>query len=386
MKIIYLLINRFNERDYHRFGFKILETNGHKVEAWDCINLIYSNINGLNEIRNTTRIESYVKQFTNFDQLNESINRLESNTIVVLLGNINEFGFSKIIRKFNKRKIKYGIVYLANLPNIQVPYSLKIFLCIKNPKILFDKIKINIRFKDKLNLHTEINPDFILFSGKSIKKKIDKIYPKVKTKISVPSFDFDYYFKEINNIEVKESNYAVFIDEDNLNHPDLIYHNTSLNVNDKYYLDDLNNYFEKFESMTNLKVLIAGHPKGNYEKKNNNFNGRNIILNSTKELIKNSRVVLTHCSTSISYAILAKKPIIFLNSSKYRGDYQYLIEVMSRELGQKPINISKKIFNIRIPLTNRKIYKKYELNYLNNSKLNKNYSSTWELFNKYIGS
>ena len=327
MKIIYLLINRFNERDYHRFGFKILETNGHKVEAWDCINLIYSNINGLNEIRNTTRIESYVKKFTNFDQLNESINRLESNTIVVLLGNINEFGFSKIIRKFNKRKIKYGIVYLANLPNIQVPYSLKIFLCIKNPKILFD-----------------------------------------------------------NNIEVKESNYAVFIDEDNLNHPDLIYHNTSLNVNDKYYLDDLNNYFEKFESMTNLKVLIAGHPKGNYEKKNNNFNGRNIILNSTKELIKNSRVVLTHCSTSISYAILAKKPIIFLNSSKYRGDYQYLIEVMSRELGQKPINISKKIFDIRIPLINRKIYKKYELNYLNNSKLNKNYSSTWELFNKYIGS
>ena len=59
---------------------------------------------------------------------------------------------------------------------------------------------------------------------------------------------------------------------------------------------------------------------------------------------------------------------------------------MSRELGQRPTDISINNYDIRIPKLNLNFYKKYELNYLNNAKLNGNYSSIWETFNKYINS
>ena len=128
MKIIYLLINRFSERDYKRFGFELLEKKGHDVEAWDCVDLLYPNLHGLGVNPNMPSFERNLKIFKNSSQLNDSIGRLSVNTLIVLLGTLNQNGFIHIIKKLNERKIKYGIVYLANLPNIQVSYLLKIFL------------------------------------------------------------------------------------------------------------------------------------------------------------------------------------------------------------------------------------------------------------------
>ena len=34
-RVIFFFATKFNQRDYHRFGFDILEKRGFKVEAWD---------------------------------------------------------------------------------------------------------------------------------------------------------------------------------------------------------------------------------------------------------------------------------------------------------------------------------------------------------------
>ena len=34
-RVIFFLATKFNRRDYHRFGFDILQKRGYKVEAWD---------------------------------------------------------------------------------------------------------------------------------------------------------------------------------------------------------------------------------------------------------------------------------------------------------------------------------------------------------------
>ncbi len=384
MRINFLLINRFSERDYQRFGFELLEKEGHIIEAWDCIDLIFPHLGASIENQTEPKFQKNLIKFKNSKQLEERIEKLDSNSIFILIGILSELGFLNIIKKLNKNKIRYGVILLANLPNIKIKFLLKVFLFLKNPKILIDKVKSRLKKQGTMVSGHEIIPDFILYSGNAVVEKINKIFSKTKNIISVPSFDYDYYFSEDKQLEVKDREYAVFIDEDNLHHPDMLYHNSESNVNPNFYLSELNKYFDRFEKNTNYKVLISGHPKANYEKKKNFFNGRKIIIKRTKELIKNSKVVLLHCSTSVSFAVLAKKPIIFLSSNRYKGEYQYLIEIMSRQFGQKPIDISRENYDITIPILNQKFYKKYEHSYLNENGFNENYNSIWEIFNRYL--
>ena len=39
MKIVFLFITKFSNRDYHRFGFEILKKRGHDLEIWEISNL-----------------------------------------------------------------------------------------------------------------------------------------------------------------------------------------------------------------------------------------------------------------------------------------------------------------------------------------------------------
>ena len=58
------------------------------------------------------------------------------------------------------------------------------------------------------------------------------------------------------------------------------------------------------------------------------------------KLVENSISVLTHYSSSISYAIIYNKPIIFLNSNEIIKSFiDFYINNISRELGSTLINI-----------------------------------------------
>ena len=56
------------------------------------------------------------------------------------------------------------------------------------------------------------------------------------------------------------------------------------------------------------------HPRSNYEKHPELFKKYKIIKGKTIDLVKNSKLVLMHCSTSVNYAVIYKKPIIILDS------------------------------------------------------------------------
>ena len=57
---------------------------------------------------------------------------------------------------------------------------------------------------------------------------------------------------------------------------------------------------------------------------------------------------------------------------------------MSRELGQKPIDISKKSYSIEVPKLNNDLYSNYELNYLSEYPYGENFLPVWETLNKYL--
>ena len=114
---------------------------------------------------------------------------------------------------------------------------------------------------------------------------------------------------------------------------------------------------------------------------NNLFPKRYICyLDKTAELIKDSKHVLIHYSTAVSFGVLFKKPITFLTSDKlnnFRPGAQ--ITKLSHELKSHLINIDKNKKKIRLQMKfNKKAYNMYLDKYIKHPK------STGENSFKYL--
>ena len=97
----------------------------------------------------------------------------------------------------------------------------------------------------------------------------------------------------------------------------------------------------RFEK-TGLKIIIAAHPRSNYEDLPDYFKGRKRVKGKTIELIKECRLVLAHCSTAINFANLFYKPIIFVSCSDFERTYvDYWITEMAKWHGKIPIFMGK---------------------------------------------
>ena len=86
------------------------------------------------------------------------------------------------------------------------------------------------------------------------------------------------------------------------------------------YFFSLNRFFKIFEQEYEIKVVIAAHPKADYG--NNTFEGREIYRGLTPELVKDADFVISHHSTSLGYAVLNCKPIIFVYTDEMKRLYK----------------------------------------------------------------
>ena len=229
--------------------------------------------------------------------------------------------------------------------------------------------------------------DYILIDSDLSEKHADHYYNNCK-KIHVHYKDYERHLLEADNKQY-QNNYAVFLDEAIFNHPDNfeLQSENILNLKNNIclYFKDLNNFFDNFEKQTNCKIFIAAHPRGflnfDYE---NYFNRRKISRNNTYELIKKSKLVFTHSSTSIAYAVVLRKPIIFLNSYLML-DIGYFTKILSFsiETGSKIIDINSNNINYN-NLFNKdfSLYKNY-LNKFVKSSNSKN-KSLWNIVGSEI--
>ena len=100
-------------------------------------------------------------------------------------------------------------------------------------------------------------------------------------------------------------------------------------------------FFKTFEKKTGLKIKFAAHPKSLKKNVAKYSLDLDYSIGNTEELVKNSSLVLLHSSTSISYAILFKKPIIFLTSN----------ELMKSWIGPRIDNFSKVLNGILVNMS-----------------------------------
>lgn len=313
-----------------------LQRNGFEVEVWNFTPFLHPQVNKEAKISDLFKWENHFS-FSTFNDARASIHKLGNNCFIICLISYNIKSFL-IYRSLSMANLPY-CVYMANaLPSVNKREKLDAIL--KNlKKITLVKIS-NALFKYIPYYCLGIKPaTFILAGGKEsthYKYPIDK-----KTEILwLHTLDYDIYL-ENRVIPVQcDINMGVFLDEYLPFHPDFVQLGLSVPTTHEEYYPGICKFFDYIEQEYGIHIVIAAHPKSNYETYPDYFGGRPIIKGKTAELVKNSGFAIAHMSTSINFAILFHKPVIFLTSNILKQNFiGQQIDLMAYWLGKKAINI-----------------------------------------------
>tara|TARA_Y100000294_G_scaffold133877_1_gene126426 strand:+ start:744 stop:1883 length:1140 start_codon:yes stop_codon:yes gene_type:complete len=325
-ELIILPPGSFSEKDYQRFGIEILKKN-FSVKVLDCSAWIYKKHLNL-FLKNVYKTKEYIsitsrKDFINF------ISTINSPIVIDRLPINNK---SNWIRMLLRRKKSLFVYLYLNLFPEKAYSNQKVFDTILNPRKVI-KIFTNFLQKKIFNL-IKSNSDILLIGGLASKKKL-----KNKNLIYAHSMDYDVYLSIKNKSLTNKNNYAVFVDENMVDHHDYFLLNLRPPATEEQYYETLRKFLKKFELDSQMKVKIAFHPK-RQKKIPNLLKEFAYTFENTAEFVMNSKAVLAHSSTSISYAVLFRKPVIFLTSDEIKKSWQQpRIEKFSEALNGQIINM-----------------------------------------------
>ena len=348
-----------------------------KFEIWDLGDYFYKEkIKYLNSDKNINL--KYYKKFKNLNDILKSLKKLDSNDLLIDSFNISNLKlFRKIIINKNIKILQF---HLGPIPTLNHERNFLIYL-----KIFFNSPKYYLKKIIDPKINTIAADYLMVVNRKNIKNLNYKISSKTKI---ILSHSFDYYkYLEFSNFKIKPNlkyRFAVFLDEGVTGHPDYHYLNLNPFCDHQIYFEELKKYFDFLENKLDLKIIIAAHPKIDYSKFKNKFL-RKIFYNKTLELVKNSDLVLSHMSTSINFAVIYNKPIIFLDSNNYVKSFRSHINLHSDILKSTLINLSNKFNTSDLNncfKINKNSYKNYKNRYITHN--TNDIRSPWKILHDYI--
>lgn len=410
IRIVILLGAPFTAQNFERTGIPYL-SKYFKVIVFDCTQWLG---------RNTENIKYQKAYWDNFYTIKSQTDldkQIEKHKPHYAIDNIG-FGYYtlSICQILIKYKVKFIVQRTGLLP------STKILIRIKNRLIALifkanfghildnsesstfvsrkvTEIKWSVKLIDRCKLEVQLIRGLIKFNSLpgyigliAGSKSLDRFTIKCDPIVWIGSQDYHTFNKAKNELTLKygqEINqpFILFIDDNLPNANDWAILGIHPPVTEALYYPAINAFFEKVESIYNMPVKIAGHPNNiadeNFPAR---FAGRKVVFGETATLVLQSTLVLAHASTAISFAVMARKPIVYLTSMEIEHSHckQYLI-TMSNSLGAPLVFIDKE-FNKGIFLKSLVVddlkYRLYEKNYLCNELSDER--KPWEALIKYI--
>lgn len=320
-RIIFLTQSPFNLRDYNRFGIQLLEQNGFKVEVWDITELVYPQVVASYVPVDLFDYESRIT-FCNKQELSVKLGLLSSDDFIMNMVSYNDKSLW-VFRSLSKSPAEYG-VFMANTSPASLQQKKRFIYYAK--KILKDPFpnweRLVKCFFPKIPFSWfNIKPARLILAGGEHCLHCRYTADSHTEIVWAHSLDYDFYLRE-KGLLCQERPIAVFIDEYFPFHSDFIYARISSPILADTYYPMLNRFFSLIENQLNIKVVIAAHPRSDYGKHPDYFQGRTCVRGQTAKLIKESVVVVAHHGTALNYANLFHKPVIFLTSKEFENNRQ----------------------------------------------------------------
>lgn len=367
-KIIYITGATFCKRDYDRFGIETVKGNGFAVEIWDLTPALHPDIYARLGTQESIGFDGY-RIFHTKREVTEAISLLQEGSFIISLV-FYDFNSYPIFRAISRKGIKYAMFVANVIPFVSNDVTLSVlwrrFRGITPEKIL-NAIFFRLPF-----VYLGVRSAVLLLAGGKISTSRYVRYPvNSHTKVVWGhTLDYDIYLKERENSSIAKKSFGVFLDENICFHRDYLYDKlTPYATPDKYY-EPLRKFFETLKAEYGFDVIIAAHPRSKYEELPDYFGDRPVIKGKTVELVKRSSFVIAHSTTSISYAVLFRKPIIFVTTDELKANSQgKVIEKTAAQLNKQPINVNDN-FDVdwaRELFIDEKVYDSYRESYIKRS-------------------
>lgn len=348
-KIIIITGYPFNRRDYDRFGIEYFRSKELEVEIWDISAILSKNVTDQLPVKDPTLLTD-LRIFKKKEEIVKAILSIDNNSIINCFIEYSPRTVF-IFRTISKQKIRYCVVEMASFPNPfpvqewsihRITQILKKAGSLKVPEIIG-----HILNKIQLNYYSlfGIAPASIVILGGE-RSSAGSSYPvdKATTRVWTHSFDYDIFLKNESETGDSHTGNGIFLDQYLPFHPEYHYFDVKPISPEKYY-PGLCNFFTLLEKNMNSRIVIAAHPRSDYPDLPDYFCGRSIIKGETARLIRDSSFVIAHSSTAINFAILYRKPVLFLTTDELQKKVSGMditglfIPAIAAELGKLPINI-----------------------------------------------
>lgn len=162
--------------------------------------------------------------------------------------------------------------------------------------------------------------------------------------------------------------YAVFLDENMAGHPDLAVLGVAPIDAGRYHAA-LDAFFTALERRHGLRVVVAAHPKSEY--RGDPFRGRVVLKGATRALVDGCEFAVTTFSSSLGYAVLARKPLVFFTTDEIATRYATIqLDVFpplfARTLGRECLNLDRpeQSSRVEVPPVDEALYDAYKYRYL----------------------
>jgi hypothetical protein len=384
-RIIFIVPDRFSKRSAERFGIQRLLKRGFHVEVWECSSFFQQVLP--EECKPPDLFFfSGSKLFPSEKLLLNAIQELTSKDIVLTdLGGL-EVKTRKIYKQISKKGVPWG-AYLGG----QIPISVE-------EKSFWDKLQrlhenpisaINFFIKKLPVSWFKFRPfSFLLVGGTApYLSSFPGLINSDTDILIVNSFDYDLHLEKRELGNFIKSEHVVFLDACGPFHPDYSISNFQFPCSVEDYYGYLNRIFKIIEDKFDCDVVIAAHPKSNYEKMPNIFQGRKVVRGETHDLVKNSKFVLSSQSTAMHFAVIYKKPILFLAINPHRkNELDLKIESMASKVGKAPLYwTGENSINLEGELEiDKNMYSKFSDDYIKKSGSLDQHS--WDIFADYVDS
>lgn len=354
----------YSERDHQRFGVKYFVDCGFNVTVFNFCEITFPHVK-LADSFDASSVVSYLR-IRNRNQFKFLIKSFESPTTVLIMAG----GSPRVawyFRQMKKAGFRMGLVTATVHPVLDsngIPTSLraKVIKAISDPrkavKYLISRIvQITTYFPAV---------DFFCAAGEFAEQMAHPLLGPNTKLIPIQSFDFDRMW-EVAGLSVPafEKPFAVFLDQLLPSHPDYLACGVDPFIEADDYYPGLREIFGAIETKYSCVIIVAAHPR--YELSHMetavHFGGRLVLKNQTPLLIANCCLVIAHTSTALSFGVLAGKPLLLIDSSKFVGtEMETALGAIRRDLRPAFVDLNSaeeipdRITDLELPCDRRAAY------------------------------
>ena len=375
-RIVYLVAWPVDEWDAERYGFETLRSSGLAVEVLDMSRLFHATEIQAHPVPDALHA-NWIHVVANFAELGSRIAALQGDSLFVdYFNGLSPPGWQslKVLRLLHRCKARYFVVSAGALPTPPRRSGWarlrSLVRKVLNPRSLAAAAarRVVALYGRAAGLY---GPPVAVFGGDSevVQAYVKRHALDAGRVVPIHSLDHDTYLRYRRNTPQppRSEPTCVFLDDGITRHPDLAIGRLP-GWDETSYFAVLERFFEAIESKWNLRVVVAVHPRVSYDDNPRAFGGREMVKGKTIDLVAHSALVATHASTSVSFAVLFDKPLLFVRHPQLaRAGIDLWLDTMARALGCPVADLDRAGWAEALPdyrAWPRTLYKQYKYRYI----------------------